>query len=88
MEIHTRDGITVQWYLDANVTNSTNNNPIEGAEVNINNSFGANVFNGLTSITGAIAQQVVTEFALNGSVAFMNDSCRDISSIRSGRKPL
>ncbi|MEK6892163.1 MAG: NosD domain-containing protein, partial [Nanoarchaeota archaeon] len=31
-----KNNLTVQWYLSVNVTNSTNNNPMQGAEVVIN----------------------------------------------------
>src|SRR3970282_808626 len=80
-----KNNLTIQWYLDVNVTNSTDNNPIANAEVNINNSFARNVFSGLTSITGGITQQIVTEFELNGSsfnstTFFTDDTCNGINN--------
>ena len=60
--------LTVKWFIDINVTNSTNNAPIANAQVVINDSFAANVFNGTTNSVGGIATLEVTEFTMNGSV--------------------
>jgi len=61
------NNLTVQWYLDVNVTNSSDNNPIVGAQVIINDSTSFNIFDGNTDSTGGIPQQIVTEFTMNGS---------------------
>jgi len=79
------NNLTVQWYLDVNVTNSTNNNPIIEAQVVINDSFATNIFNGTTDATGGIPTQIVTEFTINGSTnsskLFTTDSCVGIDNV-------
>ena len=81
-----KNNLTVKWFLDVNVTNSTDNKPIVGAEVNINDSFATNVFSGLTDATGGIATQTVTEFTINGSSFnstkfFTSDTCIGIDNL-------
>ncbi len=74
-----KNNMTVQWFLDVNVTNSSNNNPIANAQVVINDTNGLNIFNGTTDATGGIPTQLVTEFTMNGSVPWgNNDSCRQV----------
>ena len=79
------NNLTVQWYLSVNVTNSTNNNPVSGAEVVINNSIAVNVFTGNTDANGGIPTQIVTEFTLNGSAnssqLFASDSCVGVNNL-------
>jgi len=76
-----KNNLTVKWFLNVNVTNSTNNNPIANAEVVINDSFAVNLFTGTTDATGGIATQIVTEYTQNGSVPWAtNDSCRELLS--------
>ncbi|MEK6984155.1 MAG: LamG-like jellyroll fold domain-containing protein, partial [Nanoarchaeota archaeon] len=74
-----KKNITIQWYLNINVTNSTKATAISGAQVVINDSFATNIFDGSTDATGGIATQIVTEFTMNGSVGSAwtasNDSC-------------
>ncbi|MEK6984156.1 MAG: LamG-like jellyroll fold domain-containing protein [Nanoarchaeota archaeon] len=74
--------LTVQWYLDINVTNSTNNAGIANAQVIINDSFAKNVFNGTTDAIGGIATQVITEYTQNGTATFNvnTDTCTDLRS--------
>jgi len=61
------NNLTVQWFLDVNVSNSTNNKGIEDAWVMINDSFANVIFNSSTDATGGIPPQIVTEFTMNGS---------------------
>ena len=71
-----KNNMTVNWFLDVNVTNSSNNNPIANAQVVINDTNGLNIFNGTTDSTGGIPTQIVTSFTMNGSVPWgQNDSC-------------
>ena len=74
-----KNNMTVQWYLTINVTNSTNNNGIPGAQINVNDSFGFNLFNLTSDATGGIGTQTLTEFTMNGSVQWgTNDSCQTL----------
>jgi len=79
------NNLTVQWYLQVNVTNSTNNVNISGAQVVINDSFATNIFNGTAENNGVIPTQIVTEFTMNGSTnsskLFTTDSCVGIDNV-------
>jgi hypothetical protein len=74
-----KNNLTVQWYLTINVTNSTNNNGVEGAQVNINDSLANNIGNFTTDASGYATTVIVTEFTMNGSLGSAwtadNDSC-------------
>ncbi|MEK7137692.1 MAG: hypothetical protein AAB853_05420, partial [Patescibacteria group bacterium] len=74
------NNLTVRWFLNVNVTNSTGNNPIANAQVIINDSFATNIFNSTTDSTGGISTQLVTEYTMNGSVPFNVDldTCTDV----------
>jgi len=72
----------VNWFLDVDVTNSTNNTPIANAQVVINDSNNLNIFNGTTDATGGIATQIVTEFTANGSwtLGANSDTCTSFNT--------
>ncbi|MBI2102076.1 right-handed parallel beta-helix repeat-containing protein, partial [Candidatus Woesearchaeota archaeon] len=78
-----KNNLTIRWFLNVNVTNSTNNAAMIGAEVVINNSLGTNVFTGSTNSDGSIATVTVTEFTMNGSAPFNvdTDTCVGISNV-------
>src|SRR3989338_61508 len=72
--------MTVKWFLDVNVTNASNSNPLANAMVVINDTNGLNIFNGSTDSTGGIPTQLVTEYTQNGTLAWgNNESCFMVS---------
>jgi hypothetical protein len=58
--------LTVKWYVDFNVTNSTNQT-LQNAEVKITNVSGDQLSNELTTADGRISRQVLTESVLANS---------------------
>src|SRR3989338_797025 len=58
--------VTVQWYLDATVQNTTGT-VIQNANVTIYNVTNSQLFNGLTDSNGKIPTQTLTEFVQNST---------------------
>jgi len=78
-----KNNLTIRWFLDVRVARNTDNTALQGAEVVVNNSFGANVFTDNTDANGRIATVTVTEFTMNGSVPFnaATDTCVGINNV-------
>jgi len=76
------NNLTVKWFLDINVTDSSDDTALVGAQVVINDSNSLNLFNGTTDSTGSIPTQTITGYTQNGSAAFDDavDTCIGVDS--------
>ena len=59
--------VTVRWYLDLTVKNTTNS-VLQNANVTIFNVTNSQLFNGLTAADGTVARQTLTEFVQNATL--------------------
>jgi len=77
------NNLTVKWFLTVNVTD-VNNNPLEAATVQVNDTFDTTIFTGDTNSDGFIYNIEVTEYEQNGTVDF--NAVEDTHHIRNCRR--
>jgi len=57
--------LNLLWYLELNITNISDNNPIDGVSVNITNESNYQFYYGITDVNGNIARQTLLEYIQN-----------------------
>ncbi|MEK6926618.1 MAG: LamG-like jellyroll fold domain-containing protein, partial [Nanoarchaeota archaeon] len=77
------DYLAVQWYLDVNVSDSATGIPINAANATVSNVSGASIFSELTSSSGLISRQNITEYSQNRT-AVINSNNYSINVTKAG----